>query len=226
MSSVQTVHIDFDRVVETLRSGVRRADVFMGVGLNASEQDPSISHVLFRDQDNVPQIRLVKEELNDDEKKHVAKEFGKWVRANGLRELLETFSIFMLELYRIIFLIRLHQKRLDRAFNKCRPEKFERLGIGDQIRRLAEIFSVPDDNIKIVSSLNRARNCYAHRRGLVGEPDSDQGLRTLDIAWSALQVQVKEDDGKVTLGEAVFGKRFEKGGDLQVAVIMRSRVFS
>ena len=48
-------------------------------------------------------IRLVKEELTDPEKAHVAAEFGKWVRTNGLRELIETFSIF---LHRLAFTCR------------------------------------------------------------------------------------------------------------------------
>ena len=39
MTQKQTVHIDLDKVLETLRRGVRRADVFMGMGLNAAEQN-------------------------------------------------------------------------------------------------------------------------------------------------------------------------------------------
>lgn len=65
MTERQTIHIDLDRLLETLRRGVRRSDVFMGVGLNAAEHNPPVSHLLAPD--NVHTIHLVKENLNDDE---------------------------------------------------------------------------------------------------------------------------------------------------------------
>lgn len=206
-----------------MRKGVRRADVLMGVGLNASELKPPISHLLSSVE--TPTIRLVKEKLNDAEKAHVALEFGKWVRTNGLRELLETFSIFMCELYRTVFLIRLHQKQLDRKFNKCRPQKFERMGIGDQIARLAEVFSVSEDSIKIVRSLNKARNCYAHRNGVVGFPDRGPETRNLQLFWSALQLQIREPDGNVVIWKDAIGKIFENGGTVQLKIVQQARAF-
>lgn len=40
MTGGQTPTFNLDHVIETLRNGVRRADVFMGIGLNAAEADP------------------------------------------------------------------------------------------------------------------------------------------------------------------------------------------
>jgi hypothetical protein len=224
MATRSVVHIDFDRVLETLRKGVRRADVFLGVGLNAAEHNPPISHLLS--QDGMQKILLVKEELNESEKAHVAKEFGKWIRANGIRELLETFSIFMFELYSIMFLVRQHQKQLDRKFNKCRPQRFERMGIGDQVERIAEVVTVMESSVKIVRSLNKVRNCYAHRRGVVGSPDLDPGTDNLHVYWTALQIQVREPNGNVVSEGDKVGKRFENGGAVQLATTQRSKVFA
>lgn len=224
MTKTPTIHIDLDQALEMLRLGIRRSDIFMGVGLNASEHDPPISHVLAPD--DVPQIHLVKEELNEDEKAHVAQEFGKWIRASGIRELLETFSIFMHGLYSIIFLIRQHQRQIDKKLNKCRPEKFERMGIGDQIEKMSEVVAVPDNNIRIIRSLNKARNCYAHRRGLVGPSDLDEGTDAFNILWNTLQVQVREDDGNVVSGKEMIGKRFERGGAIELVVKERSKAFA
>lgn len=218
-------HIDFDQILEIIRRGVRRADVFLGVGLNASAQDPPISHILAQDS-QWPRIRLVKQELNDQEKKHVAEEFGKWVRANGLRELLETFSVFLHRLYGTVFLIKRHQQQLDKKFNKCRPEKFERMSIGAQIERMSEIMNVSDISIKVIRSLNKARNCYAHRNGVVGELDFDDCSSQLNVVWIIFQPQVKEPDGNVVSGETIFRKTFAQGGSLQLRVAEQSRAFS
>ena len=209
--------------METLRGGIRRSDIFMGIGLNTSEHNPPISH--FLGPDDHFQIQLVKKELNDEEKKHVAEEFAKWIRAGGIRELLETFSIFMHQLYTAIFLIKEHQKQLDREFNKCRPQRFEFLGIGVQIERMAEIIKVEDRFLKIVRSLNRVRNCYAHRRGLVSAADFNEGENKLTVTWNAFEIQVRENDGNVVLGKDIFGRTFEKGGEIGLKVVERSKDF-
>jgi len=218
------VHLDFDRTFEILRKGVRRSDVFMGVGLNSAEHQPPISHILA--QEGKQQIHLVKQELTDNEKIHVAKEFGKWIQSNGLREILESFSIFLNELYLAVFLIRYSRKELDREFNKCRPEKFERMGIGAQIERFSHVAPVSDADVKVIRSLNKARNCYAHRQGLVSRADLDEGKRTLSVFWNALEMQIKEDNGNVVVGNKISGRTFEKGGMLQVAVKEQSKDFT
>ena len=82
MSKQEMITFNLDHVLEILRKGIRRADVFMGIGLNAAAHDPPISHLLAPE--GLHNIRLVKEELTDPEKAHVAAEFGKWVRTNGL----------------------------------------------------------------------------------------------------------------------------------------------
>ncbi len=223
MAKQLTIHINFDSTLEILRRGVRRSDVFMGVGLNASEHNPPVSHLLG--QDGQQQIHLVKQELNENEKSHVATEFGKWVQANGLRELLETFSIFAHQLYSIIFLIKQTKKQLDKEFNKCRPEKFDRMGIGVQIKRMSEVVTVSESDVRIIHSLNKMRNCYAHRQGRVGVADLDEGNTTFQVLWSALQLVIREQDGNVVSGNDIIGKVFEKGGAVLLAVREKSKDF-
>ena len=65
MTEGQTVTFNLDHVIEILRNGVRRADVFMGIGLNAAEADPVVSHVLSPD--NLHHIKLVKTDLTEEE---------------------------------------------------------------------------------------------------------------------------------------------------------------
>lgn len=121
MTGGQTVAFNLDHVIEILRNGVRRADVFMGIGLNAAEADPAISHVLSPD--NLHHINLVKTDLTAEEKTHVASQFGKWVRANGLRELIETVSLFLDKLYLPLFAM---HRGADKSGKKLeRPDRLE-----------------------------------------------------------------------------------------------------
>lgn len=220
MTERQTIHLDLDHVLETLRRGVRRSDVFMGIGLNAAENNPPVSHILAPD--NVHTIHLVKENLTDQEKEHVAREFGKWVRANGLRELLETFSIFMFELYQVVFYLLRYRDKLG-ALEHYPPPKFELMGIGAQIEKLTEAITVPKNDVRVIRSLNQARNCYAHRRGLVGEADIDKDTDIFSLVWTAFQMEILEPDGNVVSEPDMFGRTFEKGGIMQMRVVERKK---
>jgi hypothetical protein len=185
----------------------------MGMGLNAAEHDPPLSHILAPD--TVFAIHLVKETLTDAEKAHVAAEFGKWVRANGLRELLETFSTFMHELYTVLFVMLRSRRKLG-ALSRCPPPQFERMGIGKQIEKLSEVIAVPLADIRMVRSLNKARNCYAHRHGVVGEADIDADTGVFTLLWTAFQIEIAEPDGNIVRAPEMYGRTFENGGTAQL----------
>lgn len=221
MSKPATVTFNLDNVLEFLRKGVRRADVFMGIGLNAAAYDPPISHILAPE--GLHDIRLVKEELTDEEKAHVASEFGKWVRTNGLRELIETYSIFLHRLYIPLFVMR-KGRGLDNE-SLLRPARFEFKGITDQVDEFAKIVPVNEGDRRVLSSLNQARNCFAHRHGCVGRRDVDAESGVFCLRWSRFQLEFEEPDGNVVPEEAVFGRVFENGGMIQLRIIEREKTF-
>lgn len=223
MTQVQKVHLDLDRILETLRRGIRRADVFMGMGLNAAEQHPPPSHILAPEVGHT--IQLVKQNLTGHEKTHVAAEFGKWVIANGLRELLETFSIFMHQIYTVQFIILRSLGKLGDLSN-VPPKKFERMGISRQLDTIAKTISVHADDLCIVRSLNQARNCYAHRRGRVSGVDVNANTSVLELVWKAFQFEIIEPNGNIVLGPDIYGRVFENGGTVQLRTVIKSKKFS
>ncbi|PDS54676.1 hypothetical protein CO663_33860 [Rhizobium anhuiense] len=218
----QLFTINFGPISEILDSGIRRADVFMGVGLNASEQVPPISHVLSRD--TGPGVILVKEELSDQERSDVANEFGKWVRANGIRELLETFSVYLTEIYNVVFMVETAYG--DGTKRTMAVSRFERLGINDQIEELRRFIPISDERRDILKSLNQARNCYAHRRGLIGAPDIDPGTNHFELQWLRLRYQILLEDGTVIPEEKVVGAYLEKEGVLQIQPVIERHRYS
>lgn len=219
MSDGQTVTFNFKHVIEPLQNGVRRADVFMGIGLNAAEVEPAISHVLSPD--SLHQINLVKAELTAEEKTHVASEFGKWVRANGLRELIETVSLFLDKLYVPLFAI---HRGADKNGKKLEhPDRLERLGIMNKIDAMSSVLPVSDEDKQILSVLNRMRNCYAHRCGVVGQRDLDDKADVMTLRWNAFEMQVEEPDGNIILETELDDRVLEQGGIVQIKVVERTR---
>jgi hypothetical protein len=222
MTEGQTVTFNLDHVIEILRNGVRRADVFMGIGLNAAEADPAISHVLSPD--NLHHINLVKTDLTAEEKTHVASEFGKWVRANGLRELIETVSLFLDKLYLPLFAI---HRGADKSGKKLeRPDQLERLGIIDKIDAMSSVLPVSDEDKRMLGAMNRMRNCYAHRRGVVGQRDlDDKADDVMTVRWNAFEMQVEEPDGNIIPEIELYERVLEQGGMVQLKVVERTRSF-
>lgn len=222
MSKQETITFNLDHVLEILRKGIRRADVFMGIGLNAATHDPPVSHILAPEGPH--HIRLVKEELTDEERAHVAAEFGKWVRTNGMRELIETFSIFLHRLYVPMFVMRggrdLEGEKLPA------PDRFERMGIADQVDAFAMTVAVSEADRRMLASLNQARNCFAHRQGRIGERDVDPATGTFCVRWIAFQLELAEPNGNIVAGDAMFGRVFENGGMAQLRVVERDKTFA
>ena len=221
MSEGQTITFNLDHVIEILRNGVRRADVFMGIGLNAAEAEPAVSHVLSPDSPH--HISLVKTDLTAEEKSHVASEFGKWVRANGLRELTETMSLFLDKLYLPLFAM---HRGLDKSGKKLtRPGKLERMGIIDKIGAMSSVLPVCNEDQRMLGGMNRMRNCYAHRRGVVGKFDLDDNVAAMTVRWNAFELQVEEPDGNIIPEDELYGYVFEQGGMVQLKIIERTRAF-
>ncbi|WFU01000.1 hypothetical protein QA648_12645 [Rhizobium sp. CB3171] len=214
------IRIDLDGILRILHTGITRADMFMGIGMNAAEHDPPISHVLVPD--TFHHITLVKEDLAPDEAKHVAEEYAKWTRASGLRKLLETFSVYLLEVYWVLDLI----AQTEGMTQRPPSARFEKLGISDQIKALNEILPIPEDHRRVLRQLNQARNCYAHRRGVVGGNDIDSETGVFRLEWVALDVVAVFPDGTSIDGKDLKGVFFPKGGKITVRLAVHGRKFA
>lgn len=103
-------------------------------------------------------------------------EFQHWAAKAVLRDLMESFSIFLLEVYRHAV-----QACPGRAHSTTLA-KFERMGIEDQLDILAKDFAIDDAWISRLVGYNRVRNCLAHRQGVVGQQDTNDG-DDLVIRW-------------------------------------------
>ena len=74
---------------------MRRAATFLGLGLNAAYDKNFKDYRLSK----ITRIDLVKPNASDDEIAHIKEEFSFWIIGNGLRELIETYNIFLDGLY-------------------------------------------------------------------------------------------------------------------------------
>jgi len=85
------ITIDFSQMKDIAYRGVRRAAVFVGLGVNVARDDQFKKYQLSE----YSALRVMPDDLNDKSIAHIKEEFEKWVILNGVRELVESFGLFL-----------------------------------------------------------------------------------------------------------------------------------
>ncbi|PYE30178.1 hypothetical protein C8J35_12318 [Rhizobium sp. PP-F2F-G38] len=113
-------------------------------------------------------------------------EFQRWATGAVLRDLVEHFSIFLSDTYHTAV-----SNSLNRTF-VVSPKQFQRRGIEGQLAILAAEFTVAPEWVSRLSGFNRARNCLAHRAGIVGGPDTTDGQEMV-VRWLMPKTTITDD---------------------------------
>ena len=85
------VSISLDDIKEVALRGIRRAALFMGLGVNAATNPGQSKYSLS----TFTYLDVIGRPLNDAEIPDTKTHFKKWVEGNGLRELNESFAVYL-----------------------------------------------------------------------------------------------------------------------------------
>ncbi|RWC41960.1 MAG: hypothetical protein EOS28_18375 [Mesorhizobium sp.] len=211
--------INFDQLREIGNLGVRRAAVFMGIGTNAAQLDPPVSHVL----DGGMQFKVVPDDLPIGPRKAYAEEFARWVVANGFRELAETFSVFLHEVYSAALV--LDREKMNVVEHRKAVAKFSRQGVSEQLTIASTMLEIAAPFAATFETMNQARNCMAHRRGVVGVEDTDsEGSFTLK--WRAFALTLGDGRDLTSLLAAGQTVDVQGGQTISLGMVDREKSFS
>jgi hypothetical protein len=213
--------IDFEKVLEFARLGIRRASLFMGFAVNMAN-NPNV-----RDYDLSHQTKhRVLPETNDEnvlaEYKH---EFRTWVIANALRELHESLVEYLEKVNQVCLTFEwiVSEKTPEECDRLQR--KFRNAGFPDKFHILRRQFAVTTQHENGWLSVNAARNCLAHRRGVVGRDDFNEGER-LQLRWRALEIYFIPAEGAPVLNHDIPpGGLPMQGGALESKYVDRACSF-
>jgi hypothetical protein len=192
--AVNHINIDLPAIKNISIKGVRRAAVFLGLGINAAN-DPSFKHYQLA---QITGLEFIEPISDDSTLTHFKNEFRIWIIGNGLRELIETFSVFLDEIHLVCLLISSNPKETTMDEIKKRTVKFRRLTFKDKLENVNTNFGAivvhrPDHFL----SINQARNCLTHRRGTVNIQDC-QGEQHLTVKWIGIDVFAETASGDRT----------------------------
>jgi hypothetical protein len=189
-----SVTINYDLVLDTALKGVRRAAVFMGLGLNAALDPNYKSYELI----DIAALQLVPANADDTTITHYKENFALWITANGLRELIEAFSIFLDQVHYASQNIAVHkgQRTSDDATKS--HKRFTEKGAREKLQILEADFGIVASHSDYISTIYLARNCLTHRLGRVDSRDCNEGSE-LVVKWIGLDILTTTKSGETMI---------------------------
>lgn len=220
-----TVNVEqaIDLAVESGRAAARRASMLMAYGLNASAEAANAGFHL----PGFIQLVDAPGDLSPAQMEHFKADFRNWIVANGFQELLGGTETFLNGLYRMVISAERHLGRTRDGPAKKLIRKFERSGVSRKLDILERRYGFDTGFAHYFRSLTQARNCLAHRQGIVADEDCDSD-GTFRLIWLGMDAMITESDGTKhfispeTLGP-INGSKFSDGGNPQLTAMMVDR---
>jgi hypothetical protein len=201
--------IDLDQIKSIVDLGVTRTAVFMGLGINAAYDDSFNKYELTKN----TSIQFIDSSATDSVIKHYKMEFSFWITMNGFRELIETFSIFLENIFDVCISI-LSTKCIVPKYEKTRKD-FAKMGIEAKLSSIEKTFNIKIPYRECMPTINQARNCMAHRRGVLGVEDCINGK--FELKWMRIVYFSRKTTGEVVIIELPIsdeGILLNKGDEL------------
>ncbi len=189
-----SVTINYDLVLDTALKGVRRAAVFMGLGLNAAHDPNYKSYELI----DIAALQLVPTNADEANITHYKENFALWITANGLRELIEAFSIFLDQVYDTSQFIAVHKGQRTSDDTTRSYKRFTEKGVREKLQMLGVDFGIVASHSDYISTIYLARNCLTHRLGRVDSRDCNEGSE-LVVKWIGLDFVTTTKSGETAI---------------------------
>jgi hypothetical protein len=216
------IEINFDKILDIAMRGMRRSAIFMGLGVNAALDAEFTNYQLT----HLTNIQIVPN-VAPEKVSHFKDEFKIWIEANGFRELVESFSTFLDALHHACLVIKGNNDNLSPEQLQDQKNKFEWQGFPNKLNTLDSSFSARPEHAEYLKSLNKARNCFTHRRGIIG-PEDVTTDNALTVVWLGMDIYVETPTGeKHMLNEiSTGGLLLPKGGSVKMQMMERTRSFT
>jgi len=197
--------------MEPVAVGVRRAYVFLGLGLNAAN-DPSHVHYHLPGKFT---LSFVPENQSPEQVKGFKEEFGRWIVANSLREVIESFAVTLDRGHAACFAVASRSGVIATP-----PSVFDKKGVLGKLVTWSKEFGIavpPKDHF---SSLTTARNCLSHRRGILGKEDCDATGKFV-LSYMRPEILIKAPGGEEIIIPPDFQEPIpaKDGGVVQMRIV-------
>jgi hypothetical protein len=218
MDNQNIININFDNILDVALMGVRRSSAFMGFGVNAAIDVGFNKYQLTE----ITCIQLLPMDLSNESVNQMKQHFLTWIVGCGLRELIESFSIFLDHVYLAITQVAIVKDGLLITIAEKNYRQFQHDGIKDKLATLKNNYNIEPKHPSYIAGINQARNCLTHRRGIVETRDCF-GSTTLRINWLGMDMLANMPNEKEFVLELPLKEpvKFEEGGTISVRFVER-----
>ena len=180
------VTFNLDVIDEIARKGIRRAAVFMGLGVNAAESTELNNYHLYQD----TTIHLLPSSVAPEILQEWKDQFRLWVVSSGFREVVDSLCRYFDQIYLGCSIA------ATKKYDPIAQKRFERLGLEGKIDALRDDLALTSPNSPLVQSFYPIRNCLVHRLGRVGHKDTKDGV-PLALRYRRLEFLHTTETGRV-----------------------------
>lgn len=230
MSETAKHTINLDRIVDIAHVGVRRAAIFMGLGLNAAARadfnDYELHKLPMVPGQTAPPIDLIPSGLPLERVAEFKGEFATWITGCGMRELMEHYALMLDHINKAALLVWQTKGKLGDIDPVKATERFTlRLGTTDKLEMLRKRFGIAINEEPSVVQLHDGRNCLTHDIGIVKPTRCGEDGHML-LTWRAMDLLVSEDGGETRTLVSTYGHRIEKESTVLLRWSTRERRFA
>lgn len=218
MTTKLNISINLDALRGELQQSLQRVIHLVGIGLQT--KDYIKSDQLYIPNNGMEMI-YAKSVVWDDN--YAQNKYVQWILSNGFRDAIECLSMFLESAHRVLSFwefserqndgIQLTGANLNEVMTTI-PQKFHRLGFPDKLSHIQEEHSIIFNEAlgSHVISINKARNCFVHRGGIVSQRDLTSE-NAIDISYRRMVMLLQNEDGAK---ELVIGQVVEKDNVIAV----------
>lgn len=220
------MNIDFNEIIEIVYTSIRRASIFMGLGINAANNPNHTDYSLTHN----TSLSLVPDNAGPEEISEFKENFKQWLIGNNLRSVTEAFDIFLLRIFEICHYADTfksdtipHAQYME--FVRV-TKRFEYKKFNDKINILSKRFDITTNYKSCHLSIKKARDCLSHRLGCVAKSDCNEN-DAINIHWMAPEFIASNSTGKIQAIKAPINEPVILAGDygLYLRYVQRNRIF-
>ena len=162
--------INIEKLADISYRGVRRAAVFLGLGVNAARDSNFYQYSL----NHLSLIQTIPPNLLDKQVDEFKGDFEGWIVRNALREIIESFDLFLEKLHHSCLLIGTAKGCIEEDQANRWGKKLHNGGVDDKLELLRKRFGVNTSKEDYFRAIKQSRNCVTHRSSVVGVKDVDE----------------------------------------------------
>ncbi len=218
--------LNIEAIKQISFTGIRRAYAFMGLGINAANNESFNDYNLS----TITKYVFLPTDFPIDEVNKIKIEFKDWIISNGFQEFLGSFEVFLDNIHFVYLNVLTSKKELTKEKATEQHKRFKMKGVIKKLMALEKKLTFNSKFFGHIKTINIVRNCLIHRRGIVEKKYLNDNSY-LKLTWVGMEVYIqKYDNSKIYVFPpnkcSKEEKKVEKGEQIKIHFKNRVKRFS